>query len=308
MEVLSFGEILWDIIDGSEYLGGAPFNFAAHSAQCGNKSFVISRLGSDSLGMRAYDLSKSFGVDVSLIQWDEHCSTGIVDVTLNDGQPDYFIRPNAAYDYIFFSDTLRELNKRIFDVFYFGSLSQRNHKSAETLCAILSENKFKHVFYDANLRKSGYTEEIIKRSLSYATIFKLNNDEVPIISQLLMGTHLTNSEFCKCVKSIYRNIHTIIITAAERGCFIYEDELLHVPGPPVTVKDAVGGGDAFSASFMHLYAGTGNALLSAKIANQVGAFVATQAGAVPIYSLEIASLLNLSSKDHDNVAQNILQR
>jgi fructokinase len=29
-DVVSFGEILWDVIEGVPHLGGAPFNFAAH--------------------------------------------------------------------------------------------------------------------------------------------------------------------------------------------------------------------------------------------------------------------------------------
>jgi fructokinase len=32
MKVLAFGEILWDIIEKEEHLGGAPFNFIAHTA------------------------------------------------------------------------------------------------------------------------------------------------------------------------------------------------------------------------------------------------------------------------------------
>ena len=32
-DVVSFGEILWDVIGGVPYLGGVPFNFAAHFAQ-----------------------------------------------------------------------------------------------------------------------------------------------------------------------------------------------------------------------------------------------------------------------------------
>jgi fructokinase len=306
MKVLAFGEILWDIIDQEEYLGGAPFNFAAHAAQFGNKSFIISRVGSDFLGVRAHNLSKSFGVDVSLIQWDETLPTGIVDVSLINGQPEYAIRSNVAYDYISPNPVLKGLNKEQFDVFYFGSLSQRSTISAETLYEILSENKFNHVFYDVNLRKSGYTEEIIKRSLSAATIFKLNIEEVNVISELLTGSKLDLDDFCKWIKLYYTNISTIIITASERGCFVYEDQLQYVHGKPVIVKDAVGAGDAFSASFMHMYIKNGDAISSARIANQVGAFVATQTGAVPKYTPEILNLLNPKSKIHANVEKNIL--
>ena len=30
MNVLSFGEVLWDVYPDNKYIGGAPLNFAAH--------------------------------------------------------------------------------------------------------------------------------------------------------------------------------------------------------------------------------------------------------------------------------------
>lgn len=296
MKVLAFGEILWDIIEGKEHLGGAPFNFAAHAAKCGHKSFILSRLGRDERGLLAFDQAKTFGVDVSLIQWDEQYPTGIVDVQLANGQPDYVIRPHAAYDYVSADDILDQLEKNVFDVFYFGSLSQRNVASAQALHTILSKNRFKHVFYDVNLRKAGYSDEIIRKSLAACTILKLNHDEVNVISKILAGHQLTHEVFCKYVKSQYPNVRTIVITAAENGCFVFESTLQYLPGTPVTVKDAVGSGDAFSAAFMHIYAASGRAVTAAKVANHVGAFVATQAGAIPQYPDEIIGLLNVNSR------------
>lgn len=294
MKVLAFGEILWDIIEGNEHLGGAPFNFAAHMAQCGNNAFIVSRLGNDDLGRRAFNRSKVHDVDVSLIQWDELYPTGVVDVELKNGQPDYVIRANAAYDYISEDHILDFLAQNYFDVFYFGSLVQRNPVSMQALHAILSRNQFKHIFYDVNLRKSGYSEQIVKDSLAVCTILKLNSEEVGTISQMLTGSNLPNREFCKYVKTRHPSISLIIITAAENGCFIYESELLYIPGTPVDVCDAVGAGDAFSAAFMHIYAASGHAARAAKIANQVGGFVATRAGAIPEYSLGIRNLLNIN--------------
>ena len=34
-KVLSYGEILWDVIDGQAKIGGAPFNLAGHLARLG---------------------------------------------------------------------------------------------------------------------------------------------------------------------------------------------------------------------------------------------------------------------------------
>jgi fructokinase len=293
MKVLAFGEILWDIIGGNEHLGGAPFNFVSHMAQCGHSAFIISRIGNDSYGIQAFNRSKVYGVDSSLIQWDERYPTGIVDVILNNGQPEYVIRENAAYDYISTDNTLVEQGENFFDIFYFGSLVQRNAISEQTLYKILSIHQFKHIFYDVNLRKSGYSEQIIRNSLSACTIFKLNSEEVRVISRIFSCSDLANEEFCEYVTREYPKIKVIIITAGEDGCFIYESELKYVPGTPVKVCDAVGSGDAFSAAFMHVYAASGHAVKAARIANQVGAFVATQAGAIPGYSFEIRSLLKM---------------
>jgi fructokinase len=113
---------------------------------------------------------------------------------------------------------------------------------------------------------------------------------------MLAGQQLTHEEFCKYVKSQYPNVRTIVITAAENGCFVFESTLQYLSGTPVTVKDAVGSGDAFSAAFMHIYAAGGHAVTAAKIANHLGAFVATQAGAIPQYPDEIISLLKVNSQ------------
>ncbi len=301
MRVLAFGEILWDIIEGREHLGGAPFNFAAHMAQCGNDVKIISRIGNDSLGMRARNLSEIHGVDTSWIQTDHVFPTGIVDVTLSDGQPDYVIRENAAFDYISSDSIWTGLAENAFDVFYFGSLVQRNAVSAQTLARILSQGQFKHVFYDVNLRKLCYSEDILRDSLSACTILKLNRDEIGMITEIFGAGHLSEEEFSKYIKALYPAIKIIIITAAEAGCFIYESQFHHVPGIPVKVRDAIGAGDAFSAAFMHMYAATGDAGTAARVANNVGAFVATQTGAIPTYSDEINSMLKPHSSNSNAV-------
>src|SRR5436190_11741385 len=133
MKVLAFGEILWDIINGEEYLGGAPFNFAAHAAKCGNEALIITRLGDDFRGLKAFNRCREFGVANSLIQWDHDHPTGIVDVILNEGQPDYTIVPDVAYDFIEVSNDILQMKSIYFDVLYFGTLAQRTTKSSAAL-------------------------------------------------------------------------------------------------------------------------------------------------------------------------------
>ena len=44
IRVLSFGEILWDIIEGQPYLGGAVFNLTAHLSLMGAETAMVSAL------------------------------------------------------------------------------------------------------------------------------------------------------------------------------------------------------------------------------------------------------------------------
>lgn len=297
MKVLAYGEILWDIIQGKNHLGGAPFNFAAHSAQCGAEAAIVSRLGNDYLGVRAYDQCKHNGVDQRFLQCDSSYPTGTVYVSLQDGQPGYLINKNVAYDFIEFNPVVPLLHGNHFDVFYFGTLVQRSQVSKQTLRVILSEFKFQHVFYDVNLRKNCYSGADIQESIRLATIFKLNIDEVPVISRLIFGDDLGYEAFCEKLSRYFPNIFTIIITASEHGCYIFHlGVFTHVMGLPIRVADAVGAGDAFSASYMRAFFSTSNARFAAEVANRVGAFVASQSGAVPEYPTELQGIFKSLKK------------
>lgn len=53
IKLLSFGEVLWDIIGDRAYIGGAPFNLASHASRCGLDSYLLTCVGADDLGRRA---------------------------------------------------------------------------------------------------------------------------------------------------------------------------------------------------------------------------------------------------------------
>jgi len=288
MRVVSFGEILWDIIDGVPHLGGAPFNFAAHAVQCGSEASMISCVGRDGFGEEAIKRATELGLDTSWIETNDTLPTGTVEVTLQHGQPDYTIKTNVAYDVIQGPSSFIVGA----DVFYFGTLAQRDQRSRSALYHLLTKGKFSHVFYDVNLRKESYTKEIISESLAYCTLLKLNEDEVHTLSPLLFNRSGDVAGFCTTLQHHYPNIRIIIVTAGERGCFIHEGgHLVHIPGKMVEVQDAVGAGDSFSAAFMHAYTRTGDVIESGRVANEVGAYVASCAGAIPEYSPELRRIL-----------------
>lgn len=293
MRVLSFGEILFDIIEGENYLGGAPLNFAAHLAQLGAESYILSRVGKDELGKKAIEQVGSIRVKADFIQQDSRHPTGTVPVEFINGQPDYTIIKGVAYDYINYRESEQELNAMNFDVLYFGTLAQRNEESESSLKALLQRKAFKHIFYDINLRKDCYTADMIQQSLKACTIFKLNDEEVKVVSFLLYKQELEMEKFVKQV-SKDNNIELILITAGAEGCYIFEEqELKFVRGYPATVVDTVGAGDSFSAAFVHHYFREKNALQAADVSNRLGAFVASSRGPLPAYSSEIKEVLRL---------------
>jgi len=297
MKVLAFGEILWDIIEGKPHLGGAPFNFIAHMAQYGVKSYIISRVGHDTFGEVALSQAAKYGVDTTLVQLDDTHETGTVDVKLENGQPDYLIKKEVAYDFIEFSELESRINSMDFDLFYFGSLAQRSPVSADTLKAIFSTHKFKHVFYDVNLRKEGYSKMIIMSSLRLCDILKLNVDEVSEISEVLFeDLFFSLRQFCELIAEIY-SIKIIVITAAEKGCYVFEkNNFVHLQGHKIDLQDAVGAGDAFSASFMYEYLKHGDVIQAATKANQIGAYVASQKGPIPLYTSDILEILDVKER------------
>jgi fructokinase len=282
MKVLAFGEILWDIIEGTPYIGGAPFNFAAHVVKNRGTASILSAVGKDELGIKAIREAERLGVDTGLIQTHFGKPTGTVDVFLKEGQPDYTIHEGVAFDEIVLED-LHAVNDEKFDVFYFGSLVQRGHKSRITLEHLLGLFEFRHIFYDINIRKSYYSPTIIRASLEKATIFKINDQEAALVSKLFYGEDSGFEAFSLRIVEDF-NVETVIITAAEQGCYIRSGNRFdHVPGVPVRVADAVGAGDAFSAAFVTQLLSGSDPVTAARRANAVGAYVASQSGAIPEY-------------------------
>lgn len=289
MKALVFGEILWDIIEGTPHLGGAPLNFAAHVRQCGYPSAIVSCVGVDALGDQAVARIQSLDVETRFIQRSAH-PTGTVPVTIVGGQPHYEITTGVAFDNIA-AGALDHTAFAEYELFYFGSLIQRHTVSAAALSEILARHTFKEIFYDVNLRKDCYTPEILRFSLDYCTLLKVNDEEVEVLGPMLFGSPLSRPEFCQRIIRTYPQVRLIVVTAGSKGCFVHSsDQDFHLPAIPIQVADTVGAGDAFSAAFLCAYTRYGDARKAAMIANEVGAYVASSHGAIPDYTPRISAL------------------
>src|SRR5271156_6671582 len=100
MKVVSIGEILWDLIDVRELLGGATFNFSVQLSRLGHQVSFLSAVGNDDRGRRALEAASQLGLSTKFIRTVEDTPTGTVSVTLDaQAQPSYVIHRPAAYDF-----------------------------------------------------------------------------------------------------------------------------------------------------------------------------------------------------------------
>ncbi len=298
MRALAFGEILWDIINGKAFLGGAPLNLSAHLAKMGAESVILSSVGNDDLGQRAAAQAESLGIDKEYISVLPDYPTGTVDVKVDEkGIPEYIIHENTAWDNI--TPEKQKLDRLLsgqWDVFCFGTLAQRDEGNRKLLKTLLSGGDFREVFYDINLRQDYYSREWIENSLDACMIAKLNDDEAAFLAKMLWNRKMEVEEFCVMLSGEYK-VHTVIVTRGADGAAVYSaGEFREVPGIEVKVADTVGAGDSFSAGFLFAFLSGRTAAEAVGFAVRIGGFVASRSGAIPEYSddikLELKKLSN----------------
>jgi fructokinase len=266
-DVITFGEVLWDIIDGTAHIGGAPFNLAAHSVRCGMRSAIISAVGTDTLGDKALSELSRLNVDARWVTRNTTLPTGTVTVTLDKGQPTYQIHQPVAWDAIPIPAAPEKTR-----AFCFGTLAQRNEISRATFASLL-EDTFKDAlkFFDVNLRQNFWSQPLIENGIAHADIIKVNEDEVTALND----SHLANALRDKIV----------IVTLGAEGCKVYDKTWpsapVHIPCPQIQLADAIGAGDAFSAAFLAETLKGKCPAEAAQAGNARGAWVASQHGAIP---------------------------
>jgi fructokinase len=285
MNALSFGEVLWDVIENEEHIGGAPFNLASHLAQMGADAALISAVGMDERGRNAIGKARHYGLHSEYISERSELPTGVVHVTVDEkGSPSYDIREDSAWDDIRLTEEQeRRLSETSWDVLAFGTLAQRTKENRSTLARVVEASGAREFFFDVNLRLGYYDEQILRQSLEYATILKLNEEEVKEVSQLVFGEEVEGEEFCRRMEREW-DLHTVIVTRGGNGASVYRaGEYFHVPVIDVTVRDTVGAGDSFAAAFIYGYFVAENLRIAANLAALVSSYVASASGAVPAY-------------------------
>jgi fructokinase len=296
LTIVGLGEALFDLLPGGRVLGGAPLNVACHahalSRGRAGEGVVASRVGSDALGDEIVADLAQRGMSTKFVQRDAAHPTGTVNVTLQAGQPSFEIVPDVAWDYMESTPAWSELAKRATAV-CFGTLAQRSAASRTAIDAFLDAAVGAIRLFDVNLRQQFFDRALVEASCRRATMVKLNEEELPVLSTLLelpVGAPVFQLEPLRA----RFNLDVVIYTRAHRGTMLILPNKVIVPPtvsyPAAANADAVGAGDACSAGILVGWSLGLTPSRTAELANHLGAYVASQPGATPDLPPEIISL------------------
>ena len=271
INILSIGEILWDIFPDKKILGGAPANFVFHARQFGSDATLFTALGNDQQGIELEENAVKTGIIMQSSRVSH--PTGIADIFLNNEQvPTYKLNDNCAWDHIPLTNKLKKFAEKA-DLIVFGTIAQRNIESRNTIQEALKLSKSSSkILFDINLRLDFYSKEIIEESLNAANYLKLNDEEESVLQNL----------FNKNIEQIISdfNLELAILTLGPKGSkIITSNSMSECPAAKCKIVDTVGAGDSFTAFFIINYLKGMSIHESQKKASKVAAYVCAHNGA-----------------------------
>lgn len=289
MQIIAIGEILWDVFETREWLGGAPLNFSAAAQRLGDPVTLLTAVGNDARGKSAREQMAALGLDTDFVQISPERNTGTAIVTVDAaGNASYVIeRPAAFDDYRLDPACLTRLAELHPDWLYLGTLAQTQPHNEANLKLLLESLPGLRCFYDMNLRDGHWNIALVRRLSALANVMKLNETEAETLFRLTYPNQAFSLEqFCRAWSSSFR-VETICVTLGGEGCAIYTGETFSQhPGFSVQVADTVGAGDSFAAAFLHTYSRDWPIAKQASFANALGALVASRPGATPDWTTE----------------------
>ena len=277
-EILCFGEVLWDSLPAGLFLGGAPFNVACHLRAAGATVSMVSRVGADRLGDEVLVRARRHGVGTELVQIDRELPTGFVRVAFDEhDEPTYDIVQPAAWDAIEADDALlaRAAAAR---AIVFGTLAQRSATSRATLERMWASDAL--MVFDVNLRAPHEDRDTVRRALQRADVVKLSARELDVVARWFDLPGEARDRVAALADRF--DCAVVCLTRGAEGAALWrEGRWTEHPGYEVEVRDTVGAGDAFLAVLLMGLLDGGQDRVILQNANLIGAYVATQPGAVP---------------------------
>ena len=284
IDLVCFGELLWDLLPGGRVAGGAPFNIVNRASALGLNAYVISSVGNDELGEEITDVVRDLGNNTTYVQTHPNLPTSTVNVLVGPGgEPQYEIVHPVAWDDIIIDDGVIDLVRQT-RAFVYSSLALRDERSRTSLFSLLPHSSLK--ICDVNLREGHYSDTTILDMITAADILKMNESELSMISKWMDMERLDREEQILNLHETY-NYEAVIITLGSEGALAYaQGKWARQPVFDVNVRDTVGSGDAFLAAFITRYLHEDKLADCLRFACAVGALTAANSGGTPIITDE----------------------
>jgi len=294
VDLVCFGELLWDMLPTGKVVGGAPFNIVNRADSLGLEAYIITSIGKDALGDEILDVVSNKVNYTNYIQRHDTLPTSRVQIEVGvNGEPIYEIVQPVAWDEIRLDDSLKELVQSSKALVY-SSLALRNEISCNSLFSLLPYAKNK--ICDINLREGNYTKETIMRMVESADILRSNESELQMLSNWLGYEALSQRDQIIAIQKKY-NYKEVIATLGSDGALCYDGDTFYTqPVFPIKVQDTVGAGDGFLATYITRRLQNYNIPDSLQSACAVGSITASKQGGTPIITeADIRSMIDSNS-------------
>ncbi len=292
--IVGFGEALIDKLPSGDVVGGAPLNFSLRAAELGKhfgcNAALVTRIRADQHGRQIAARLCESQLEMSGVQIDEHLPTGFVDIVLNEGQPNYTIGRQVAWEAIEFDEAAVKLAQRA-AVVCFGTLVQLGEVSAKTLYQFLTKSSSATKILDLNLRKPLPTLSTVNASLQEADVLKCNLEELRRLAHHFSLDKPTDGIAIARQLQERFDLQAVFWTRGAEGCCWQSGSSCVVAEVPKFAvesnADSVGAGDAASAALAVGLVLGWNPERIVMAANLCGAFAASRCGATTPLSDEV---------------------
>ncbi|MGC9310202.1 MAG: carbohydrate kinase family protein [Candidatus Aenigmatarchaeota archaeon] len=225
-----------------EDIGGSAHNAAANLAKLGTKTYILGAVGKGDYGEEALKNLRVHGVNIKYAVLKEG-TTGISMVFLVNGEKT-ILTNRGANEFL----GQKDLNPEIFDKIGTMVLTSLNsHENIKLLKKCVGEAKKRGISIVMNPSMSMVVNRPgeLRRTMKNSRVIIMNGKESCVI------TGKKDAE--SAIKALKKyGAETVIITQDAKGSLVAENgEIFKVPSFRVKVVDTTGGGDSFTAGFIH---------------------------------------------------------